>query len=161
MRPRKEGRHPERHRDRPHSLDAGAAARALRDVSAARRPRQGERGLLAGVARGLGRLPRGPTRAGRVTTATISAMDLNAERAALGGVLLGGVTVLRALGLPTSAFFPESHRAIHRAMIRLVDRCDALDALPVQSQLPRANELHFAGGPGALALPRSRGAIAG
>src|SRR5437867_5434814 len=95
-----------------------------------------------------------------MTTATISAMDLNAERAALGGVLLGGVTVFRALGLPTSAFFPESHRAIHRAMLRLVDRGDALDAITVQSELARANELDLAGGPAALALLLEDGSIA-
>src|SRR2546428_1772933 len=95
-----------------------------------------------------------------MTTATIPAMDLNAERAALGGVLLGGVTVFRTLGVPTSAFFSESHRAIHRAMLRLVDRGDALDAIIVQNELARANELDVAGGPAALALLPGEGSIA-
>src|SRR2546428_5458869 len=95
-----------------------------------------------------------------MTTATIPAMNLEAERAALGGVLLGGVTVFRALGVPTSAFFPESHRAIHRAMLRLVDRGDALDTITVQNELARANELDVAGGPAALALLVEEGPIA-
>src|SRR3989442_15926664 len=95
-----------------------------------------------------------------MTTAAIRAMDLSGERAVLGGVLLGGVTVFRTLGVPTSAFFSESHRAIHRAMLRLVDRGDALDTITVQNELARANELDVAGGPAALALLVEEGSIA-
>jgi hypothetical protein len=96
----------------------------------------------------------------RVTTATVPAMDLGAERAALGGVLLGGVSVLRAIGLAESAFYLDRHRAIFRAMHQLAERGEAVDTITVQAELARMTELDLAGGPAALALLETEGSIA-
>jgi AAA domain/DnaB-like helicase N terminal domain len=87
-------------------------------------------------------------------------MDLDAERAALGGVLCGGVKVLRALGLPAVAFYTESHRAIYRAMLRLADRGEAVDVVTVQSELMRVDEIGLANGSAGLALLLEQGSIA-
>jgi hypothetical protein len=95
-----------------------------------------------------------------MTHATIPSMDLAAEAATLGGVLLSGADVLRGLALPTEAFYTDSHRCIYRAMLRLVERRERVDVITVQAELARVNELDLAGGAAALAHLLEEGSIA-
>lgn len=87
--------------------------------------------------------------------------DLDAERAVLGAVLIEGAGALGKLAaLSPAVFYAESHRAIHRAMVRLRDRGDGVDTLTVRAELDRAHELETAGGPAALALLVEHASIA-
>ncbi len=95
-----------------------------------------------------------------MTHSAVPAMDLDAERAALGAVLLGGIPVFRALGLSPVTFYTESHRAIHRAMRRLVDRGESPDHITVAAELARVDDLELAGGPAQIALLLEQGATA-
>jgi hypothetical protein len=91
---------------------------------------------------------------------TVPSMNIDAEAAALGGVLLGGVSVLRAITLPDTAFGPEKHRVIFRAMQRLAERGEPIDIVTLPDELARASELEVAGGVAALALLMEDGSIA-
>lgn len=86
--------------------------------------------------------------------------DLDAERAVLGCVLLEGAATLRKIGASSAVFYAESHRTIHRAMVRLRDRGDGVDTLTVRAELERAHELEIAGGPATLALLVEHASIA-
>src|SRR5262245_15510856 len=95
-----------------------------------------------------------------VKPAMIPAMDLQAERAALGGVLLGGAAVLRMIALPDIAFSLDKHRAIYRAIRRLDERGEKIDIITVNAELARVNDVELVGGAAALALLVEAGSIA-
>src|SRR5262249_28071121 len=90
----------------------------------------------------------------------VPAMNLDAEAALLGGVLLGGVEVLRTLGpLPTSAFAMEAHREIWTAIERLDARGEPISAITVQADVARWGDLAVSGGAEKLALLMEAGSV--
>ena len=69
----------------------------------------------------------------------------------LGAVLLtgdgrGAVAALTASGLAAEDFYRERHRRVFRAMVRLTDTGEPVDALTVSEDLARVGELEDAGG---------------
>ncbi|MEJ2541321.1 MAG: replicative DNA helicase [Gemmatimonadota bacterium] len=72
---------------------------------------------------------------------------LEAEVSVLGGMMLDRDGVARAVEiLDASMFYSERHRRIFRAMTRLFERGDPLDAVTLSGDLERTNELEFVGG---------------
>ena len=88
--------------------------------------------------------------------------NLDAERAVLGAVLLEGREALPRVVevLRPSDFYTEAHRAIYQAMLTLFDRGAPVDSLTLSEELRRTDQLHFVGGPAAIALLMEEASIA-
>src|SRR6266571_1582874 len=79
--------------------------------------------------------------------------NLDAERAVLGAMLLEGrealprvIEVLR----PTD-FYTEAHRTLYEGILNLFERGEAVDALTLNEELRRSEQLAFVGGPTVIA----------
>jgi replicative DNA helicase len=70
-----------------------------------------------------------------------------AEVAVLGGMLIDATAVERAAGVVDEGmFYPEKHRRLFRAMLRLHERGDAIDVVTLAEDLRSAGEFKGAGG---------------
>jgi replicative DNA helicase len=88
--------------------------------------------------------------------------NLDAERAALGAVLLEGREALPRVVevLHPNDFYTEAHRVIYTTMLRLFERGEPVDLITLQEELRREDQLQFVGGPAALALLVEQASIA-
>jgi replicative DNA helicase len=88
--------------------------------------------------------------------------NLDAERAALGAVLLEGREALPRVVevLRPPDFYTEAHRTIFETMLRLFDRGEPVDLITLSEELRRLGQLEFVGGPPALAQLVEEAAIA-
>ena len=88
--------------------------------------------------------------------------NLDAERAALGAVLLEGREALPRVVevLTPSDFYTEAHRVIYSTMLRLFERGEPVDLITLTEELRREDQLQFVGGPAALALLVEQASIA-
>jgi replicative DNA helicase len=88
--------------------------------------------------------------------------NLDAERAALGAVLLEGRDALPRVVevLRPPDFYTEAHRTIFETMLRLFDRGEPVDLITLSEELRRLGQLEFVGGPPALAQLVEEAAIA-
>ena len=80
---------------------------------------------------------------------SVPPQSLEAETSVLGAVLLAEAAldaVLLDVRLKAEDFYRERHRLIFRAMIRLKDRSEPVDALTVSEELEGSSELEEAGG---------------
>jgi replicative DNA helicase len=79
--------------------------------------------------------------------------NLDAERAVLGAMLLEGREALPRVieVLRSTDFYTEAHRTIYEAILRLFDRGEAVDALTLNEELRRSDQLGFVGGPTIIA----------
>ena len=73
--------------------------------------------------------------------------SLEAEISVLGGMLIDGDAVVRAVEhVDDSMFFREAHRRIFRCMVRLFERGDVADVITVSEELKKTGELDSVGG---------------
>ena len=88
--------------------------------------------------------------------------NLDAERAALGAVLLEGREALPRVVevLTPSDFYTEAHRVVYATMLRLFERGEPVDLITLTEALRREDQLQFVGGPAALALLVEQASIA-
>lgn len=88
--------------------------------------------------------------------------NLDAERAALGAILLEGREALPRVVevLRPPDFYTEAHRTIFETMLRLFDRGEPVDLITLSEELQRLGQLEFVGGPPALAQLVEEAAIA-
>lgn len=89
-------------------------------------------------------------------------MDLSAEEATLGALLLEGAPLVSrvAAQLEPSDFFTEGRRVLFARMLALHGAARPVDAITVEAALRGAGELDQVGGAAALALLLERGALA-
>jgi replicative DNA helicase len=70
-----------------------------------------------------------------------------AEISVLGGMLIDGDAVARALEIvDDSMFYREANRRIYRAMARLFQRGQVIDPITISEELKKTDELEFVGG---------------
>lgn len=88
--------------------------------------------------------------------------NVEAERAALGAVLIEGADALAQLraSLLADDFFHPPHRTVYSAMLALEDAGASIDALTVSDLLRERGQLHDVGGQAYLALLLDEGSIA-
>src|SRR3712207_7401108 len=80
-------------------------------------------------------------------TARIPPHDLDAERAVIGAMLVSETAVAAvAEKLAPEDFYPEVHRIIYGAMMRLYARGDPIDQLTLTNELRSVNEFERIGG---------------
>lgn len=91
---------------------------------------------------------------------SVAPHDYAAEEAVLGAALLDPEAAQLVAGVDSAMFYPEKHRAVARAIGRLVQRSEPVDGHTVKAELMAAGELEIAGGPAALALLFERGHVA-
>jgi replicative DNA helicase len=73
--------------------------------------------------------------------------SLEAETAVLGGMLIEGEAVTRAVEhLNESMFYREANRRLYRAMVRLYERGDVIDVITVSEELKKTGEMESSGG---------------
>jgi len=79
--------------------------------------------------------------------------NLDAERAVLGAMLLEGREALPRVieVLRTPDFYTEAHRTLYEGILRLFERGEAVDALTLNEELRRSEQLAFVGGPTVIA----------
>jgi replicative DNA helicase len=92
--------------------------------------------------------------------AHVSPHDYAAEEAVLGAALLDPEAAQLVAGVDSAVFYPEKHRAVARAIGRLVHRSEPVDGHTVKAELAAAGDLELAGGSAALALLFERGHVA-
>src|SRR5215204_1778819 len=70
-----------------------------------------------------------------------------AEISVLGGMLIDGDAVARALEVvDDSMFYREANRRVFRAMARLFQRGQVIDPITISEELKKTDELEFVGG---------------
>ncbi|MDH3223093.1 MAG: replicative DNA helicase [Gemmatimonadota bacterium] len=88
-----------------------------------------------------------PHGSGRVEFDRQPPVSNEAEVSVLGGMLIDGDAVARAVEfVDDSMFFREGHRRLFRAMSRMFERGEVLDVITVSEELKRAGELDDVGG---------------
>ena len=79
--------------------------------------------------------------------------NLDAERAVLGAMLLEGREALPRVieVLRSHDFYTEAHRTLYEGILHLFERGEAVDALTLNEELRRSDQLAFVGGPTVIA----------
>ncbi|HIN77215.1 MAG TPA: replicative DNA helicase, partial [Gemmatimonadetes bacterium] len=73
--------------------------------------------------------------------------SMEAETAVLGGMLIDGEAVTRAIEhLDDSMFYREANRQLYRVMLRLFERGGVIDVITVAEELKKTGEIDAAGG---------------
>jgi replicative DNA helicase len=95
----------------------------------------------------LGRYPVHAEAAPAAFTDRSPPYSAEAEISVLGGMLIDGDALAKAVEVvDDSMFYPEKHRRLFRAMVRLWERGEAIDAVTLADELKNAGDFESAGG---------------